>query len=104
MWIEAEYFAEVLDDLSSRVEAVWDFGGHPDEAPAIRPKELTVNCGNLLMLLLSEHGIPQGRASQRVARIETVFWEGQIRETDEHTNRARSSAILKRFRRFHPHH
>jgi hypothetical protein len=53
-------------------------------------------------MLVHLYQIPRDSASHRVAKIENTFWEGNIAETDEHTGRRRSSAILKRVHRPRP--
>jgi hypothetical protein len=53
------------------------------------------------MLTFVVCGIRLGPASWRVAKIGNAFWEGNIQETGEGTDRKRSSAILKRLYRPH---
>jgi hypothetical protein len=85
--------------LESRADVLWDTGDASGKATTVRLQDVRVSCSSGVLRTLEVCGIRRGPASSRVARIENVFWEGNIRETDENTNRTRSSAVLKRLSR-----
>ena len=102
-WIGGDYVTEVLDELEGRI------GDLPGPADMRRDPSSTLSiqdirsnfCSIPLLLTFVVCGIPLGPASWRVAKIENIFWEGNIQETDGGTDRKRSSAILKRLYRPH---
>lgn len=96
-WIGGDYLTEVFCELEDRVSQLrvpGDVGVDRSSVPNIQ--DVRSNCSNLLLFTFLVCSIRLGPASWRVAKIENVFWDGNVRETDEGTNRKRSSAILKR--------
>ena len=97
-WIGRDHVTEVLDEFESRADIAWDMSDGSSK-PTMKLQDVRRSCSLQLLLTLEIHGIKRGPASARVAKIENAFWDGNIRETDEDTNRKRSSAILKRLSR-----
>jgi hypothetical protein len=99
-WLGGDHFSELLDELGHRVDVLGPPEGADDDRPSARSlQDVRTSCSSLLMLAFAVCGIRLGPASWRVAKIENAFWEGNVQETDEGTNRRRSSAIWKRLHR-----
>lgn len=99
-WLGGDHISELLDELGDRVSDLPRPEGADDDRPSARIlQDVRTSSSSLLMLAFFVCGIRLGPASQRVAKIENAFWEGNVQETDEGTNRRRSSAIWKRLHR-----